>query len=39
MRIGIVTMAMAKSAVMTPYEWGRMSSILVMAATAATVVA
>ena len=39
MRIGIVIMAMAKSVVMTPYESGRMSSILVMAATAAAVVA
>ena len=38
MRVGIVTMAMAKSAVMTPYSRGRMSSILVVAATAAAVV-
>jgi hypothetical protein len=30
MRIGIVTMAMAKSVVMTPYERGRRSFILVM---------
>jgi pyrroline-5-carboxylate reductase len=39
MRIGIVIMAMAKSAVTTQYERARISSILVMAATAAAVVA